>query len=287
MPDWQERLAHDTNPAIRAEHVLRYRSAVPLIATAPVWVDLGCGAGVAAVEALGASSARHAVLVDASQAAIDEAATSVPAQAVTTVQADLTDAADAARVRDAALAVGRDGTITCFEVIEHLVSFVAVLELMVELTTDHGYTAVLSVPNDAFWTMDNPFHETMWGEGAFEELRRMLPADHRVAHQVPVVGSAIVPDGEAKDLQPPAVTVAAERVPSHFIAAFGPRAEALAPQAFAAPADLDGQRLWERQREANLAFLEAEAARLRSQDPPGARQALKRRVREALSGDRA
>jgi hypothetical protein len=264
MPEWQERLTRDTKPSIRAEHDLRYAAAAQLIASAPVWVDLGCGAGVAAADALGASFAGHAVLVDAAQDALDEAVATIDAASVTPLRADLADEADVGRAREAILAAGSEGCITCFEVIEHLPTFVPVLELMAALATDHGYTAVVSVPNDAFWAMQNPFHETMWGEGAFEELRRLLPPDHVVARQVPLTGSAVVLAEGATDLPVPAVTVQADRVPSHFIAAFGPRCGELVAQAFVSAADLDGQRTWEREREAQLAFHEAELADLRA-----------------------
>jgi SAM-dependent methyltransferase len=279
MPEWQERLTRDTKPSIRAEHDLRYGAAAPLIASAPVWVDLGCGAGVAASDAIGDRFGGHAVLIDVSQDALDEAAATVHAGTIGCVRADLADEQDVARVRQAAIDAGRDGCVTCFEVIEHLVTFVPVLELLVELATEHGYTVVLSVPNDAFWALENPFHQTMWGEGAFEELRRLLPADHVVARQVPLTGSAIVVDDEATELAVPAVTVGSDRVPSHFIAAFGPRAREVVPRAFATAADLDGQRTWERQREAQLAFHEAELAHLRAYVADHKRRTTRRRLR--------
>jgi 2-polyprenyl-3-methyl-5-hydroxy-6-metoxy-1,4-benzoquinol methylase len=263
MPEWQERLTRDTKPSIRAEHDLRYHAAAPLIVGAPVWVDLGCGAGVAANDALGHSFAGHAMLVDASNDALQEAEVTVHASTITALQADLADEDDVARVRDAILDAGAGGCVTCFEVIEHLSTFVPVLELLVTLASEHDYTAVLSVPNDAFWALENPFHQTMWGEGAFEELRRLLPSEHTIAQQVPLTGSAIVGRAGATDLAVPAVAVEPDRVPSHFIAAFGPRADELVPRAFVSAADLDSQRTWERQREAQLAFHEAELAALR------------------------
>jgi SAM-dependent methyltransferase len=263
MPEWQERLTRDTKPSIRAEHDLRYNAAVAMIASAPVWVDLGCGAGVAAADALGQSFAGHAVLVDASDEALEEASVTVHAGSTTALRADLADAVDVERVRQAVLDAGEGGCVTCFEVIEHLATFVPVLELMTALATEHGFTAVLSVPNDAFWALENPFHQTMWGEGAFEELRRLLPTDHAIARQVPLTGSAVVGEEGATDLAVPSVAVEHDRVPSHFIAAFGPGAEELVPRAFVSAADLDGQRTWERQREAQLAFHEAELAGLR------------------------
>jgi len=114
---------------------------------------------------------------------------------------------------------------------------------------------VLSVPNDAFWALENPYHETMWGEGAFEELRRLLPAEHVVAKQVPLQGSSIVLEGTSA-LEAPGFTPLVDPVPSHFIVAFGPRCDEIVPRSAVAQTDLAEQRRWERQREANLAFYE-------------------------------
>ena len=55
---------------------------------------------------------------------------------------------------------------------------------------------------------------------------------------------------------------------SHFVAAFGPRTSELGQRAAAPAADLDGQRTWERQREAQLALYEAELAHLRAEPTP-------------------
>ena len=49
----------------------------------------------------------------------------------------------------------------------YLPTFVLVVELMIELSTENGYTAILSVPNDAFWALENPFH------AALAEVKRL------------------------------------------------------------------------------------------------------------------
>lgn len=252
--EWQERITRETPPAIRIEHELRYAMAAPLVRGASTWLDLGCGAGVAAAAALGGEGPDRAVLVDASAEALAEAARDVPAGEAVTVEADLAGEAGLAAVRTA-LGAARDGVATCFEVIEHLESFVGVVELLVELATERGFTVVLSVPNDAFWPIESPWHETMWGEGSFEELRRLLPAQHVVARQVPLQGSSIVPEGTPA-LEPPGFVVREDAVASHFIAAFGPRCREVGARSAVAQADLAAQRRWERQREANLAFYE-------------------------------
>jgi hypothetical protein len=248
MPEWQERITHHANPAARVEQELRYAVAAPLIRGAALWLDLGCGAGVAAAAALGAESAPRALLADADAAALEQAARAIPS--AEPVQADLGTDDGLAAVR-AALGDARDGTATCFGVLERLESFAGLVELLVELAEERGFTVVLSVPNDAFWPIEAPWRRTMWGEGSFEELRRLLPAEHVVAHQVPLQGSAIGAPGE-----PVAVAAREDAVPSHFIAAFGPRRAELGAAASVAQADLAEQRRWERQREADLAIYE-------------------------------
>jgi hypothetical protein len=114
---------------------------------------------------------------------------------------------------------------------------------------------MLSVPNDAFWPIESPWHKTMWGEGSFEELRRLLPSEHVVLQQVPLQGSALTPAGAAP-VAPDVLAAREDPVASHLIAAFGPNCGELAPQSRVAMADLAAQRKWERQREANLASYE-------------------------------
>lgn len=252
--EWQERITRDTPPSIRIEHELRYALAAPLISSAGTWLDLGCGAGVAAAAALAGEGPARAVLVDASADALGEAARDVVAGEVLPVEADLSSETGLATVREA-LADARDGCATCFEVIEHLDSFIGVVELLVELAAERAFTVVLSVPNDAFWPVESPWHTTMWGEGSFEELRRLLPIEHVVAHQVPLQGSSIVPQG-TDALAAPGFGTREDAVASHLLAVFGPRCHELTAMSSVAQADLASQRRWERTREANLAFYE-------------------------------
>jgi hypothetical protein len=100
----------------------------------------------------------------------------------------------------------------------------------------------------------------MWGEGAFAELQSLLPEGHIVAPQLQLDGSSIGEDGEG-------------RVQTHFIASWG--AAKLEPVREVVVSDLDGQRAWVRQREADLAYymaaarekdeLEAEVERMSSE----------------------
>jgi SAM-dependent methyltransferase len=264
-PDWEERIVRDTHPAVRVEHEVRYRFAGALIRESPVWADLGCGNGIAAREALGERLPERVLLVDNSEDALAQAPRELNASAISTLQADLTSRDDLDRIRrDLTADDASGGCVTAFEVIEHLTDFVPIIELLVELAERNGFTSVLSVPNDAFWSIDNPFHVTKWGAGAFEELRRLLPPEHVVAHQQAVHGS-IAAFGD--DLDPPAVRVEPGPipVPTHFLAAFGPEAGHLRPAAGVAGVDLLEQRRWERQRESDCAHLQATEQRLRSE----------------------
>src|SRR5256885_2870896 len=134
MPDWQERITVETEPALRVEHALRYRLARPLVAQARTWCDLGCGNGVAAADALGDALPERVVLVDVNEAVVATARDTLRADADPLgVVADLTDAADLQRVRAAVTEGGGERVITCFEVIEHLETFVPLVEMLVEL----------------------------------------------------------------------------------------------------------------------------------------------------------
>ena len=258
MPDWQERITRHTHPAVRVEHDLRYRLAAPLVREATAWCDLGCGHGVAAAAALGGAFSGRAVLVDVAADAVESAARELGASVdAVPLVADLTDDEEIAKVRAALLETPGDRVVTCFEVIEHLTNFVPLVTLLSELAQAGEATVVLSVPNDAFWTIDNPHHLTMWSEGAFEELRGLLPAGAVVARQVALQGSAVVPESDGPASVPVEVSVdAAGAVPTHLLAAFGPQAARLGTHADVAQTDLDAARTWERQREADLAYFQ-------------------------------
>jgi SAM-dependent methyltransferase len=256
MHDWEERLTAASQPELQLEHAVRYQAAAPIALAGEVWCDLGCGTGVAAARAL-AGFAGKAVLVDVSAKAVADAAAQVNAPTVAEVVADLSTPEGLAAVR-AALLPAEDGCFTCFEVVEHLPTFVPLVELLVAFARDHGFTSVLSVPNDAFWTIENPYHLSRWGEGAFAELVSVLPDDHVIAHQTALSGSCITRTGGRVTVE---AEVARERVPTQFLVAFGPRAHALGSPAALAVSDLDAHRTWERQREADLAYYQALAAR--------------------------
>jgi SAM-dependent methyltransferase len=260
MLEWEERVTRETSPAHRLEHELRYALVASLVREVPLWVDLGCGTGVAAADGLGSTTARRVVLVDASTEALEQAARELSASTPATVEADLgtTEGADAVR-----RAIGEEhgGLITCFETLAHLENFVPCVDLLLGLAAVH--TVVLSVPNDAYWSIENPFHPTMWGEGALEELRSLVPRDHVQLEQVRLAASAVAPPGAA-ELELAPARLEAERVPSHFLLAFGPQAGRLAPTAATRMADVADERRWERERTSELAFMAARLQELES-----------------------
>jgi hypothetical protein len=261
MTDWQERITTGTDPSVRAEHTLRYAAAAAIVGAAATWCDLGCGIGLAASCATDGPFGGRLVLVDVDEPSVVQAAAHLQAQEIVALAVDLDDAAGRDAVRAAVLDGPAPRAITCFEVLEHVRDLPAVVELLLELATEHDTTVILSVPNDAFGAIENPFHETVWSAAAFAELRAMLPDDHVFAEQVPLRGSRL----QVRGAQPPAPTAVRPHegaVPSHFVAAFGPAAGRLRAAATIFEADQRGERGWTRQRESDLAYFEVRTAEL-------------------------
>jgi SAM-dependent methyltransferase len=277
MSDWQERITYETAPAIRAEHELRYRMAAPLILEAGRWGDLGCGNGLAAAAGLGQARPERAVLVDIAEAAVALAAAELGLADATQLSADLTDRGALERIGAALLDPGEGPVVTCFEVIEHLGTFVPLMEWAVALAREHAATFVISVPNDAFWAIKNPHHLTAWSEGAFEELVQLLPDERTLLRQVALTGSAVLDWASTPTRHELAADVGgAGSVASHLIASFGPLHDQVWRGALAVQADQLEQRRWERQRESDAAvaqeLAQAQGAAVAAQDLTIARQ---------------
>jgi SAM-dependent methyltransferase len=263
MPSWEARVTRGTAPAERVDAELRYVFAAPLVRAAGLWVDLGCGTGVAAGAALaGAPVTARALLVDRDPEAVADAVRESGAPVADTVVADLETAEGAAAVREAIAAAATTGpvVVTCFDVLQQLADFTVLVDLLIELGATA--TVLLSVPDDAAGALDDPHRRSAWSEGAAEELRRLLPADAVSLHQVAVRAAAIVPaaGGDAAPLG--GVSVPADHAPTHHLLAFGADAAQLAPASLARVADLDAERAQARRRESDLAYLEARLARL-------------------------
>jgi SAM-dependent methyltransferase len=261
MSDWQERITQETAPAIRAEHELRYRLATPLILPDGPWLDLGCGNGLAAAAAFGGERPTQAVLVDIEEAAVARARHELGIPEASALAADLTDQGDLSRVGEAVLSMAGAPIVSCFEVVEHLATFLPLLEWAGDLVREHGATFLISVPNDAFWSIQNPHHMTSWGDGAFEELRRLLPPELTLLRQVALSGSALASWERGIEHHAPPVEVGGpDAVATHFIAVFGPRHGEVRREARVVQTDMLSQRCWERQRENDLALMQKVAA---------------------------
>ena len=251
MPAWDSWVKVGTRPAYEIEADLRYAFVAPVVAEASFWVDLGCGAGSAAAEALGPGHAGDVIMVDADDDALEQARRELREVRVTTLGADLASEIGVAAVKDA-IGDRASGVVTCFETLADLETFVPAVDLLIGLAQAH--TVVLSVPNDAFWSVDQPLRRTTWGEGAFEELRRLVPAAHLRLDQVPLAASAIAPPAESEVALGP-VRLDAQRVPSSILLAFGPGHERLLPLATARMSDAGEERRVERERASQMAFL--------------------------------
>jgi hypothetical protein len=168
--------------------------------------------------------------------------------------------ADAAPERLRA-AVPQGGVVTAFETIEHLEDFAETVEALIELSAEREATVVLAVPNHAFAPAAEGTR-TSWDEGAFAELRSLLPAGHVVLHQLALRGSAVAgadaPAGERSVV----VEVDPATAPVAFLAAFGPRAGDLGASACVAQADLVAERAARARLQAELELLRARVAAL-------------------------
>jgi SAM-dependent methyltransferase len=264
MPAWEERIDRSTSLPLVVEHVARYRFALPVIRRSARWVDLGCGNGLAAGEATEGAFDGELVLVDRDGEALSEARELFVARNPDTVQLDLGSEEGVAKARERLLAPAADGSacITSFGLLEELEEFEPLVDLLVALATEATYTVVLSVPNDAFWSLQDPYHRTMWGGEAFEEFRSVLPRDHVVAYQHPLVGTCVKPLGGDWDSRELSVEVSDEGVPSHYLVAFGPLSGTLTAVGAVVREDLDERRAIERRREADLSFLQQRVADL-------------------------
>jgi len=171
---------------------------------------------------------------------------------------DFSTAEDLRAVREAA---GEGALITVFDTVEHLESFVGLVELLTELSEQHGATVVVGVPNDAVGDDDAAARRSVWGEGAFAELRSVLPPGHVVWHQVALRGSAVVPAGH-EGLHEGAVALTDDGVPVAFLAAFGPGAGRLAPAVGVVQVDVGAERAARAAADAELAYLRARVAAL-------------------------
>jgi hypothetical protein len=150
--------------------------------------------------------------------------------------------------------VGEGAVVACVGVLERLAEFGTVVEALVSLASERAATVVLAVPNHAFAIDD---HASAWGEGAVDELRRLLPADHVLFHEVALRGAALVPEGEDARLTASVDIDPRTTAPVAFVLVFGPRMEGLSPQMHATAADVRAEREHDRGLRAELEVLRA------------------------------
>ena len=148
-----------------------------------------------------------------------------------------------------------------FDTLEHLPSFAALVELLVTVAEEQEATVVLERPQRRGRPRRPAARRTTWDEGAFAELRSMLPTDHAVWHQLALRGTAVVPAGH-EGLHEGAVALTDDGAPVAFLAAFGPLAGELAPAVGVVQAEVAAERAARRAADAELAVLRARVAAL-------------------------
>jgi hypothetical protein len=155
-----------------------------------------------------------------------------------------------------------DAVVVCAGVIERLASFAGVVHALVALAAERRATIVLALPNDAAAETPADGRRSVWGEGAVAELRGLLPSDHVCLHLLALRGTALVPAGEAAELDVSVGADARVSAPTGFVLAFGPRAQRLRTAATVAATDVSLERARDRARTAELEVLRARVAAL-------------------------
>ena len=261
IANWEERISATSDALLVGEHEARYGWVRAVVEAAGTWCDLGCGTAAGSSRALGDVLPERIVLVDADTEAVDEASRALAPHDVDGSTIDLTRRADLDDLGARLLAGPGPVALTCFEVIEHLSDFVPLVAWLGDMAGE-GATVAISVPNDVFTSVKNPYHVTMWGSSTVAELRGILPPDHVVAVQTALEGSII----DCGAPVPAEVTISPERpvdvVPLQYLMGFGPGVGLLGPTAVVLPSDVAARRVWERQRETDNLYYRTEAARV-------------------------
>ena len=168
------------------------------------------------------------------------------------VPAPLADGAVSVRSPADLDGVSGDAVVLAFGLLDPVADFGPIVERLRSLA-DGGATVVLSVPNQAFaGEADGPI---VWGEGAFEELVRLLPAGAVVGRVVELSGVALAVEGS--EVPAPSGVSSGDSAPVAMLVAFGPRASALSSSSAVGFADRSAARRHERELQARIAVLEA------------------------------
>lgn len=262
--DHFERVTAASDRSVRVEHELRYQWASSAIRSSGKWIDLGCGTGIG-VSAIDNADLEKLVLVDVSEEALEAAIMRVEQRDADVDRhcLDLSDAHDLAKLEGELRSMER-AVITCFEVIEHLESYDRLIEVLARLVKERDFTCFISVPNDAFFGAENPFHLSKWSKSAFHQLVQFLPGPVKIFYQGAVSGSAIESVSDDGTWRPPLELPVAPNesdsdsrrgpAPSHFLASFGSLADFAGSVAAGHPRDEGIRRAWERQRESDCEY---------------------------------
>jgi len=170
---------------LEVEHQVRYQFAAQ-VAEGRTVLDAGCGVGWGLSVLLG-RGASNCTGIDVSSEAVAEASQRLPGVAV--IQGDL---------RSLPLEVGRYGLVTCFEVLEHIDDYRAVLDALTGALEPDGILMVSS-PNPGIYPAGNPFHlHELAPEVLAEEVASRLP-NTALWRQRGVVGSLLRQSGHRSD----------------------------------------------------------------------------------------
>jgi SAM-dependent methyltransferase len=170
---------------LEAEHQVRYQFAAQ-VAEGRTVLDAGCGAGWG-LSVLRGRGAATVTGIDLSSGAVAEARQRVPG--VLVIRGDLSSLPPE---------VGRFGLVTCFEVLEHIEEYGAVLDALSGALEPDGILMVSS-PNPGIYPEGNPFHiHELAPELLAQEVASRLPYT-ALWRQRGVVGSLLRRSGHGSN----------------------------------------------------------------------------------------
>ena len=260
MPDWQERITRETPPQIRLEHVVRYAAAVPLIAARlvvrPRLRDGPRGRGG------GRRAEARALRRRRRRRWRSEAAARFP-DAEATTSRSTSRATTACRPCAICSRTGDGPCITCFELIEHLDDFGPLCASSSSAPSGSDGRAQRAERLAQRSRESVPRGDV--GRGLARGAAPLLPASTRArAGRDRRLCAPRQPTTAPRDVT---VDVRLEPVagPSHMLRRVRPACRRGRAPRRAKVVDADEHALWERQREAELAFFEARLALLEKQ----------------------
>jgi SAM-dependent methyltransferase len=276
------------------EHLIRYEFVSQMTAQcSPTYFDLGCGNGFGLKVLQYHAPASILYGCDISEKALARAASYLgTTPPVRLLQMDLRKAETYCAV-ESLLKAHQEGprVLLCFEVLEHLDRFES-LVAFIDRQVEKGVEAFLSVPNDSFWGVQNPFHKSMFGEESLSELTQLFSARARLYKQYPLQGATVLPDGVSELSEDKIVgklfpEFLARRqglcIPSHFIFHFGSTDVEIGRfTACFAPWDAAAERQWAAQRESDMLYYR-EARRVKG-ELKGFQESLQKRSSEGPEG---